>query len=106
MSWGQFVNYIPWDLLITLVSLEKLLSFFSRKRNLLINRKKKIIQKLFSASLSPYSNHLDEYVEAERAGKEVSECLPYIKNCPKSLFKSSTISSMSFEQQQNSGQNM
>lgn len=56
--------------------------------------------------MSPYSNHLEEYVEAEKLGKEVNECFPYIKNCPKSLFKSSTISSMTIDKQQNSGHNM
>ncbi|CRK95453.1 CLUMA_CG008922, isoform A [Clunio marinus] len=48
----------------------------------------------FTASLSPYSKLLSEYVEAEKMGKEVSECLPYYKQCPKSIFKSSSISSM------------
>jgi hypothetical protein len=45
-------------------------------------------------------------VEAEKLGREVNECLPYIKSCPKSLFKGSTISSMTFDKQQNSGHNM
>lgn len=62
------------------------------------------IKLFFTASLSPYSEHLEEYVEAEKTGKEVNECLRYIKSCPKSLFKSSTItSSMTIEK---SGQNM
>lgn len=44
----------------------------------------------FSASLSPYSEHLDEYVSAENIGKGKSgpgECFPYYKDCPKSLFR-------------------
>ncbi|XP_044263897.1 uncharacterized protein LOC123010820 [Tribolium madens] len=46
--------------------------------------------KLFlSASKSPYSELLNEYVEAENAGRGKSgpsECWPYMKDCPKSLF--------------------
>ncbi|CAH1364789.1 uncharacterized protein [Tenebrio molitor] len=46
--------------------------------------------KLFlTASKSPYSKMLDEYVEAENAGRGKSgssECWPYMKDCPKSLF--------------------
>lgn len=44
----------------------------------------------FSASLSPYSEYLDEYVSAENIGKGKSgpgECFPYFKDCPKSLFR-------------------
>ncbi|XP_050296298.1 uncharacterized protein LOC126736118 [Anthonomus grandis grandis] len=49
--------------------------------------------KLFlSASKSPYAHLMEEYVEAERAGKGVdggpAECWPYMKDCPKSLFTS------------------
>ncbi|KAK5648787.1 hypothetical protein RI129_003679 [Pyrocoelia pectoralis] len=47
--------------------------------------------KLFlSASKSPFSNLLNEYVEAENAGKGksgASECWPYMKDCPKSIFQ-------------------
>ncbi|XP_055610630.1 uncharacterized protein LOC129757431 [Uranotaenia lowii] len=47
--------------------------------------------KLFlTASLSPYSEHLDEYVMAENIGKGIegpAECFPYFKDCPKSLFR-------------------
>ncbi|XP_030765218.1 uncharacterized protein LOC115889376 isoform X2 [Sitophilus oryzae] len=47
--------------------------------------------KLFlSASKSPFSEVMNEYVEAEKAGKGVegspAECWPYMKDCPKSLF--------------------
>ena len=49
----------------------------------------------FRASLSPFSELLNDYVKAEQMGKEVSECLPYYKRCPKSLFKSSGLSGMS-----------
>ncbi|XP_070499499.1 uncharacterized protein [Chironomus tepperi] len=62
------------------------------------------IKLFFTASLSPYSEHLEEYVEAEKTGKEVNECLGYIKKCPKSIFKSSTMTSMTIEKQ--SGQKM
>lgn len=40
--------------------------------------------------MSPYSEHLDEYVSAENVGKGESgpgECFPYYKDCPKSLFQ-------------------
>ncbi|XP_044740460.1 uncharacterized protein LOC123301677 [Chrysoperla carnea] len=53
------------------------------------------VLKLFlSASKSPYSDYLTEYVEAERAGagfddKPPGECWPYLKQCPKSLFRNS-----------------
>ena len=39
-----------------------------------------------SASLSPYSKRLGDYVAAEVAGKEDGECWRYYKECPKSLF--------------------
>ncbi|CAG9821160.1 unnamed protein product [Phaedon cochleariae] len=48
-----------------------------------------MLKLFFSASKSPYSEMLEEYVEAENAGigKEgPSECWPYMKDCPKSLF--------------------
>ncbi|XP_055382666.1 uncharacterized protein LOC129612884 [Condylostylus longicornis] len=49
------------------------------------------ITKLFlTASLSPFSDHIGEYVEAEEIGKgniKPGECFPYYKNCPKSIFK-------------------
>lgn len=44
----------------------------------------------FTASKSPYAHVLSEYVKAEMAGKgqsQPSECWPYLKDCPKSLFK-------------------
>ncbi|XP_025833869.1 uncharacterized protein LOC108739156, partial [Agrilus planipennis] len=44
----------------------------------------------FTASKSPYSKVLQEYVDAENAGSGKSgpaECWPYMKDCPKSLFK-------------------
>uniref|UniRef100_A0A336LW18 CSON005846 protein n=1 Tax=Culicoides sonorensis TaxID=179676 RepID=A0A336LW18_CULSO len=48
--------------------------------------------KLFlTASQSPYSHLLDDYVRAEKVGRgEIApaECFPYYKECPKSLFKS------------------
>lgn len=41
----------------------------------------------YSASKSPFSNLLKEYVEAENRGKFHGECWPYFKDCPKSLFR-------------------
>ncbi|XP_062708007.1 uncharacterized protein LOC115266582 [Aedes albopictus] len=49
-----------------------------------------VLKLFFTASLSPYSEHLDEYVSAENVGKGKSgpgECFPYYKDCPKSLFQ-------------------
>ncbi|XP_062550950.1 uncharacterized protein LOC134215870 [Armigeres subalbatus] len=49
-----------------------------------------VLKLFFTASLSPYSEHLDEYVSAENIGKGESgpgECFPYYKDCPKSLFR-------------------
>ncbi|KAB0803471.1 hypothetical protein PPYR_00441 [Photinus pyralis] len=43
-----------------------------------------------SASKSPFASLLNEYVEAENAGKGksgASECWPYMKDCSKSLFQ-------------------
>lgn len=45
-----------------------------------------ILKLFFTASKSPYSKLLNDYVEAEKRGKEHGECWPYFKNCPKSLF--------------------
>lgn len=42
---------------------------------------------IYSASKSPFSNLLKEYVEAENRGKFHGECWPYFKDCPKSLFR-------------------
>lgn len=45
---------------------------------------------IFSASKSPYSDLLSEYVEAEYAGSGKhggpAECWPYMRDCTKSLF--------------------
>ncbi|XP_055532114.1 uncharacterized protein LOC129722566 [Wyeomyia smithii] len=44
----------------------------------------------FTASLSPYSEHLGEYVSAENIGRGKTgpgECFPYYKDCPRSLFR-------------------
>lgn len=49
----------------------------------------KLVFNVFRASKSPYAKMLSEYVEAENAGKGqsgASECWPYMKDCPKSLF--------------------
>lgn len=44
----------------------------------------------FSASKSPFSHLMQDYVEAEKAGRGVNggpaECWPYMKDCPKSIF--------------------
>ncbi|XP_017773553.1 PREDICTED: uncharacterized protein LOC108560494 [Nicrophorus vespilloides] len=48
-----------------------------------------MVRLFLSASKSPYSEVLQEYVEAENAGSGKSgpaECWPYLKDCPKSLF--------------------
>ncbi|KAG5891418.1 hypothetical protein JTB14_031484 [Gonioctena quinquepunctata] len=51
-----------------------------------------ILRLFLSASKSPYAEMLNEYVEAENAGSGKlggpSECWPYMKDCPKSLFLS------------------
>jgi hypothetical protein len=51
--------------------------------------------KLFlTASKSPFSDLLYEYVEAEEMGKGTNgpgECFPYYKDCPKSLFRNSPV---------------
>lgn len=50
----------------------------------------KINLSIYRASKSPYAHLLQEYIEAENAGKgkpgSPGECWPYIKDCPKSLF--------------------
>ncbi|XP_050074604.1 uncharacterized protein LOC126562203 [Anopheles maculipalpis] len=51
-----------------------------------------MLKLFFTASLSPYSEHLDEYVTAEKVGRGLDgpgECFPYYKDCPRSLFRSS-----------------
>lgn len=50
-----------------------------------------MLKLFFTASRSPYAHLLQEYVDAEMAGKGngggPSECWPYLKDCPKSLFQ-------------------
>uniref|UniRef100_A0A182QQC5 Uncharacterized protein n=1 Tax=Anopheles farauti TaxID=69004 RepID=A0A182QQC5_9DIPT len=51
-----------------------------------------MLKLFFTASLSPYSEHLEEYVTAEKIGRGQDgpgECFPYYKDCPRSLFRSS-----------------
>ncbi|XP_054011595.1 uncharacterized protein LOC128894134 isoform X1 [Hylaeus anthracinus] len=48
-----------------------------------------MLKLFFTASKSPFSNLLKEYVEAENRGKFHGECWPYFKDCPKSLFRAS-----------------
>ncbi|GAB0090926.1 uncharacterized protein DMENIID0001_057060 [Sergentomyia squamirostris] len=51
-----------------------------------------IVKLFLTASKSPFSDLLDEYVTAERIGEGVQgpgECFPYYKKCPKSLFRTS-----------------
>uniref|UniRef100_A0A182NK90 Uncharacterized protein n=1 Tax=Anopheles dirus TaxID=7168 RepID=A0A182NK90_9DIPT len=51
-----------------------------------------MLKLFFTASLSPYSEHLEEYVTAEKVGRGQDgpgECFPYYKDCPRSLFRSS-----------------
>lgn len=38
------------------------------------------------ASRSTYAHLMQDYVDAETAGKRGKECFPYYKQCPKSLF--------------------
>ncbi|XP_050092697.1 uncharacterized protein LOC126575821 [Anopheles aquasalis] len=50
-----------------------------------------MLKLFFTASASPYSQHLDEYVMAEKLGRGQDgpgECFPYFKDCPRSLFRS------------------
>ncbi|KAG5676780.1 hypothetical protein PVAND_006589 [Polypedilum vanderplanki] len=65
-----------------------------------------IFKLFFTASLSPYAEHLNEYIEAEKTGKGMRECLKYVKKCPQSIFKSSTISSMTFDRTRADQKNM
>ncbi|XP_049963575.1 uncharacterized protein LOC126484205 [Schistocerca serialis cubense] len=46
-----------------------------------------MLKLFFTASRSPFSSVLTEYVDAERAGEEDGECWRYYKDCPKSLFQ-------------------
>lgn len=41
--------------------------------------------------MSPYSDLLHEYVEAENTGREKGECFPYYKDCSKSLFRNRLV---------------
>eukprot|EP00095_Tigriopus_kingsejongensis_P007640 maker-scaffold1040_size68023-snap-gene-0.18 protein:Tk07640 transcript:maker-scaffold1040_size68023-snap-gene-0.18-mRNA-1 annotation:"hypothetical protein KGM_09117" len=45
-----------------------------------------VIELVLTATKSPYSKQLSEYIEAERTGQDDGECWPYYKDCPKSLF--------------------
>ncbi|XP_076234375.1 uncharacterized protein LOC143179164 [Calliopsis andreniformis] len=47
-----------------------------------------MLKLFFTASKSPFSSLLKDYVEAEKRGKFHGECWPYFKDCPKSLFRS------------------
>ncbi|XP_055625287.1 uncharacterized protein LOC129767976 [Toxorhynchites rutilus septentrionalis] len=49
-----------------------------------------MLKLFFTASMSPYSEFIPEYVSAENIGKGKAgpgECFPYYKDCPKSLFR-------------------
>uniref|UniRef100_A0A182WWW0 Uncharacterized protein n=1 Tax=Anopheles quadriannulatus TaxID=34691 RepID=A0A182WWW0_ANOQN len=51
-----------------------------------------MLKLFFTASQSPYAEHLEEYVTAEKIGRGQDgpgECFPYYKDCPRSLFRSS-----------------
>ncbi|XP_058458965.1 uncharacterized protein LOC131435286 [Malaya genurostris] len=59
-----------------------------------------ILRLFFTASMSPYSEHLQEYVSAENIGKGQSgpgECFPFFKDCPKSLFRTSSKFQQNFK---------
>ncbi|XP_058123907.1 uncharacterized protein LOC131281554 [Anopheles ziemanni] len=61
-----------------------------------------MLKLFFTASLSPYSEHLDEYVTAEKIGRGQDgpgECFPYYKDCPKSLFRASNAFQHRYQQQ-------
>jgi len=45
-----------------------------------------MLELFLTASLSPYSKRLSDYVAAEISGKDDGECWRYYKECPKSLF--------------------
>ncbi|XP_058831007.1 uncharacterized protein LOC131689733 [Topomyia yanbarensis] len=67
-----------------------------------------ILRLFFTASLSPYSEHLQEYVSAENIGKGQSgpgECFPYFKDCPKSLFRTTSKFQQRFQSNSPSEQN-
>ncbi|XP_058067248.1 uncharacterized protein LOC131216710 [Anopheles bellator] len=62
-----------------------------------------MLKLFFTASLSPYAEHLDEYVMAEKVGRGQDgpgECFPYYKDCPRSLFRSSNNFQHKYHQQQ------
>ncbi|XP_053675914.1 uncharacterized protein LOC128726149 [Anopheles nili] len=62
-----------------------------------------MLKLFFTASLSPYSEHLDEYVTAEKIGRGQDgpgECFPYYKDCPRSLFRSSNNFQHMYREQQ------
>ncbi|XP_022195993.2 uncharacterized protein LOC111053412 [Nilaparvata lugens] len=46
-----------------------------------------IVHLFFTASKSPFSDLLDEYVTAEKAGRDDGDCWRYYKDCPKSIFQ-------------------
>uniref|UniRef100_A0AAG5D3Z3 Secreted peptide n=1 Tax=Anopheles atroparvus TaxID=41427 RepID=A0AAG5D3Z3_ANOAO len=61
-----------------------------------------MLKLFFTASLSPYSEHLEEYVTAEKIGRGQDgpgECFPYYKDCPKSLFRASNAFQHRYQQQ-------
>ncbi|XP_059098517.1 uncharacterized protein LOC131892705 [Tigriopus californicus] len=49
-----------------------------------------MLELILTASKSPYSRRLSDYIEAERQGKEDGECWRYFKDCPKSLFSTTS----------------
>ncbi|XP_040570907.1 uncharacterized protein [Lepeophtheirus salmonis] len=46
-----------------------------------------MIELFLTASKSPYSKLMEEYIEAEHAGRYEGECWKYFKNCTTSMFK-------------------
>ncbi|XP_026685435.1 uncharacterized protein LOC103517599 [Diaphorina citri] len=49
-----------------------------------------ILKLFFTVTKSPYADLMSDYVAAEKKGSSTGECWPYFKECPKSLFQSSS----------------
>lgn len=49
-----------------------------------------IMKLFFTVTKSPYADLMSDYVTAEQKGATTGECWPYFKECPKSLFQSSS----------------
>ncbi|KAK3923754.1 Transmembrane and immunoglobulin domain-containing protein 1 [Frankliniella fusca] len=65
-----------------------------------------MLRLFLTASKSPFSVLLPEYVQAERAGAGDGECWPYFRDCPKSIFRPPRKDMYSAEGQPDGGQEM